>query len=94
MNKEIPKFVHPFLWSYDVSRLDIEKDKKRIITNVLNFGTDDAIEWLFTTYTRPDIIGVLQDPLPGEWNKKSLCLWSLVFGVTAEIKTRHIPSVL
>ena len=94
MNKEIPKFVHPFLWSYDILRLDIEKDKKRIITNVLNFGTDDAIEWLFTTYTRPDIIGVLQDPLPGEWNKKSLCLWSLVFGVTAEIKTRHIPSVL
>ena len=74
-NTILPKSFKPLLWSYDISRLDIEKDKKRIITNILNFGTDDAVEWLFATYTQLDIIEVLQDPLPGEWNKKSLCFF-------------------
>ena len=51
----IPKFVQPFLWSYDVDALDISRDKRRIITNVLNLGTSEATDWLFDTYTNEDI---------------------------------------
>ena len=40
----IPDFVAPFLWSYDIDALDIERDKKRIITNVLNLGTERATD--------------------------------------------------
>ncbi|OGJ42193.1 hypothetical protein A3B60_02365 [Candidatus Peregrinibacteria bacterium RIFCSPLOWO2_01_FULL_39_12] len=77
----IPKFVQPFLWSYDVDALDISRDKRRIITNVLNLGTSEATDWLFDTYTNEDIKNCLVNPLPGEWNNKSMTFWSLLFDV-------------
>lgn len=77
----IPKFIQPFLWSYDLDALDISRDKKRIITNVLNLGTSEATNWLFDTYTKEDIKSCLINPLPGEWNNKSMTFWSLLFNV-------------
>jgi len=77
----IPQFVRPFLWSYNTDALDLSRDKKRIITNVLNFGTDEATNWLFKTYTKEDIKSCVINPLPGEWNKKSMNFWSLIFNI-------------
>lgn len=77
----IPKFVQPFLWSYDINLLDLARDKRRIITNVLNLGTKEATDWLFETYTKEDIKDCLINPLPGEWNNKSIAFWSLLMDV-------------
>ena len=86
----IPDFVRPFLWSFNVSELDIEKDKKRIITNVLNYGTKEATDWLFSIYKKSDITETIENPYPGEWSKKSLNFWSFVLGVKASNTTRRI----
>lgn len=85
----IPEFVQPFLWSYDIDALDIVRDKKRIITNVLNFGTSKATNWLFDTYTKQDIKNCLLNPLPGEWNNKSMVFWSLILDVKPTHVLRH-----
>jgi len=85
----IPQFIQPFLWSYDIEKLDLSRDKKRIITNVLNLGTTRATEWLFETYGREDIKEVLTNPLPGEWNKKSLNFWGLVLDVRPDFSNRR-----
>lgn len=77
----IPQFVKPFLWSYDVDAMDISRDKKRIITNVLNFGTSQATDWIFKTYTKQDVKNCLTSPLPGEWSNKSLNFWSLLLDI-------------
>lgn len=77
----IPQFVQPFLWSYDINGLDLSRDKRRIITNVLNLGTSQATDWLFEVYTKEDIKDCLIHPLPGEWSNKSMAFWSLVFDV-------------
>jgi len=77
----IPSYVRPFLWSYDIQKLDLLRNKKRIITNVLNLGTSKATDWLFRTYNKEDIVEAIISPLPGEWNKKSLNFWSLIFDV-------------
>lgn len=77
----IPKFVQPFLWSYDIKELDLLRDKKRIITNVLNLGTKEATDWLFKTYTRGDIKDCLLHPLSGEWNNKSIAFWSFLMDI-------------
>jgi hypothetical protein len=77
----IPQAVKATLWSYDTDKMDLENDKVRIITNVLNHGTKEATDWLFGFYDKEDIKAVLLRPKPGEWNKKSLNLWSLVFNV-------------
>lgn len=85
----IPDFVKPFLWSYDTDVLDISRDKVRIITNVLNLGTREATNWLFDTYSKEDIKSCLANPLPGEWDKKSINFWSLLFDVPNKYVLRH-----
>jgi len=75
----IPSYVKPFLWSYDTDKMDLQKDKTRIINNVLNLGTSDATDWLFKTYSTKDIKNYLKNPLPGEISDKSLNYWRLVF---------------
>lgn len=77
----IPEYTKPFLWSYDTEKLDIEKNKKRIITNILNLGTYNAVKWLFKTYNKADIKDAVLHPMPGEWNKKSLHFWSVFFNI-------------
>ena len=77
----IPSFVRPFLWSYDIEKLDLVRDKKRIITNVLNLGTFPATKWLFEIYDPEDIKKTVANPLAGEWNKKSLNFWRIVFNL-------------
>ena len=83
-----PPAVRACLWAYDISALDIERDKILIITNVLNYGTRGATDWLFSQYPSSVIASVIQKPLSGRWDKKSLALWSLMFGVTPELKGR------
>ncbi len=90
MKIDIPKLVHPFLWSYDISKLDMERDKKRIITNVLNAGTTQATDWLFSVFKKEDILATIRNPLPGEWNKKSLHFWALVLDIQAGDTARKI----
>jgi hypothetical protein len=88
MNSEFTQAVKATLWSYDTSKIDKIRDKELIITNVLNYGTKEATDWLFQTYSKEDIKNILKKPRPGEWNKKSLNLWSLIFDVTPELRTR------
>lgn len=90
MNSSIPDFIKTFLWSYDVSKIDLQKDKKRIITNVLNYGTKKSTDWLFSVYNKDDIAETIKNPFSGEWNKKSLHFWSFVFNVRAGSIVRKI----
>ena len=83
-----PPAVRVCLWSYDISALDIERDKALILTNILNYGTKEETEWHFSQYSTTSIKPVLRNPLPGRWDKKSLALWTLIFGVKPELKGR------
>lgn len=84
----IPDSVKATLWSYDTSKIDLIKDKNLIINHVLNFGTSPATDWLFKNYSKEDIVPLIQNPIPGFWDKKSLNLWAIVFGVKPNITTR------
>ena len=70
--------------------MDIQKNKERIITNVLNFGTKEATDLLFKIYNKKEIKKQVENPFPGEWNDKSLNYWSIIFN----IKPKKIKYVL
>ena len=84
----IPKYIQPFLWSYDIKSIDINKNKDRIIINILNLGTQKAIDWLFKTYPKRYIKEVFKKSPAGEWSKKSLNFWSLMLNVKPDHKKR------
>ncbi|MFP4515035.1 MAG: DUF6922 domain-containing protein [Parcubacteria group bacterium] len=87
-NQKLKEFK-PFLWSYDIDKLDLERDKRRIITNVLNLGTERACNSLFKIYDKNDIKKEVLNPLPGEWNDKSLNYWSIIFNIKPK-KTKNV----
>jgi hypothetical protein len=86
-----PKFIKPFLWSSDFKKIDAQKDKDRIILNLLNVGSKKATDWLFSYYPKKEIKKVFVNRAgKGELNKKSLNYWALVLKVEQKslIKTR------
>jgi len=90
--KELPQSVKACLWSYDVNQMDftVPSDRFKIIFNVLNYGTSDAITWLMKNFSREEISEVIKKTSQSEWNKKSLSLWSLIFNSSPERQGRFI----
>lgn len=87
--EQILEKFKPFLWSFDIVKIDLDKDKKRIITNVLNLGTLEATDLLFKVYSRKEIKKLIKNPLPGEWGDKSLNYWSIIFNIKP-IKAKYV----
>ena len=52
----IPRRLQPFLWSVDVAKLDLEKNKTYIIHQIFAYGDLPALKWLFKTYSKKTII--------------------------------------
>ncbi len=52
---KIPKCLQSVLWSADIKKLDLEKDKNYIIHQILSYGNLDDIKWLFATFSKEEI---------------------------------------
>ncbi len=77
----IPEVVKPYLWSYNLDKIDLQKHKRLIIAQILNYGSKQATDWLFSAYTKYEIKRIAQQIPYGQWNKKSLTLWSLLLDI-------------
>lgn len=79
----LPSFLQPYLWSYDLKRMDKKNDKETIITAILNLGDEKSVSWLFKNYNINQIKIVLKNPRRGLWHKTSLLYWQKILGVKA-----------
>ena len=77
----IPKFLQSCFASYDVEKLDSRKDKKLIITEILNKGVDRDVNWLYRTYSKEDIKEAVEKPTRGMWLKTTYNYWLKILGV-------------
>lgn len=79
--KKVPSFLKPYLWSYDMNKIDIKKDKKILVNAVLNWGDEKSVKWLFKCYGKKKVIAVSNAMPRGQWDKKSLNFWSLILNI-------------
>lgn len=77
----LPKFLQPYLASYDLKSLDRESDKQLVITQILNKGDDKAVKWLFKNYSLSEIKKVVKNPQRGMWFPSSLNYWIKIFNL-------------
>lgn len=79
----IPQSVKACLWSYDTDMIDfsVPDHRTRIIHNVLDRGTTEAVLWLRNTFPQNEIVEVIKKSSSSDWSKKSLALWSIIFNV-------------
>jgi hypothetical protein len=79
--KKVPKQFQRVLWSYDISKMDLEEDKKEIITQVLNYGTWEDLKLLYKLYSEKEIKEVIKNPRRGVWFKKVLNFWTKIYNI-------------
>lgn len=61
----IPKSLKGILWSKDIGKIDLAKDKVYLVNQVLMYGNLDHLRWLFHAYPKAEVIKVfLESPLP------------------------------
>ena len=77
----LPAFLQPYLASYDLKKMSQKRDKKLIITEILNKGDDVAIKWLGQNYTLEEIKAVVASPTRGMWLANVLRYWLAIFDI-------------
>ena len=77
----LPRFLQPCLASYNLDLLDIKKDKKLIIREILNKGNHKALTWLGKTYSRRELKEVIGSPTRGMWMRSVLSYWLQIFDI-------------
>lgn len=83
MNKvTLPESFKPLLWSYDAQKLDIEKDKRRIIINLINYGDLKHWRWLIEAYSAKEVGQIIETTLSSEFRPGALKLISLLLGIS------------
>lgn len=85
-----PPSVRACLWAYDVQNMNTRSHPNLIITQIMNFGSKEATDWLQKHYSPQEIREVVQHPLPGMWNKKSLNFWSIIYEIQPEKTARPL----
>ena len=78
----LPLFLKPHFWSYRFEDLDEKRDQRLIIKQVLNYGDQQALGWLFSAYSSAAIRNAFQQTYRGDYSRKSLHFWQNLFGVT------------
>lgn len=77
----LPKFLQPCFPSYDLKHLDKTRDKRLIITQILNTGTEKEVRWVGKNYSKKDICEAIFKPEKGMWLKEVLMYWQRILNL-------------
>ncbi len=77
----LPDFFRPLMWSYDFNSLDLEKNKKTIIVNTINYGDLKHWRWIAKHYGKNRIKEVLGAIPAQELRNRARKLASLIFSL-------------
>lgn len=82
MDKKLPNYFKPILWSYKLEDIDLGKDKKTIIVNAINYGDLKHWRWLKENYGQETIREILSTIPATEIKLRTRHLASLIFSIT------------
>ncbi len=76
---KIPVRLKPLFWSYKFESLSLEKNKRLIIKQILNYGTIEDWKWLVSVYTKQGVKETITKLYETELNRGSLKLAEILF---------------
>lgn len=77
----LPDFFRPLMWSYDFDSLDLNKNKKSIIINTINYGDLKHWRWVVKRYGKSEVKKVLENIPAWELRSRVRKLVSLIFSL-------------
>ena len=58
---KLPNNLQGILWSQNIDKIDLEKNKRYIINQILAYGAWENLEWLFKNYNKSTIKTVFEN---------------------------------
>lgn len=77
----MPDYLRPIMWSYDFSSIDVDKNKKAIIINAINYGDLKHWRWLKATYGVKELQKILGTISVTELRPSAFRLASILFSI-------------
>lgn len=77
----LPQFFLPLLWAYDFSFIDLERDKKRIVINTINYGQWKHWQWIVKYYRKERVNQIIKNTPISEFRPRALKLASILLGI-------------
>lgn len=77
----LPDFFRPLMWSYDFNSLNLEKSKKTIILNAINYGDLKHWRWIADYYGKNEVKKVLETIPAPALRSRVRKLASLIFSL-------------
>src|SRR3989344_6911955 len=84
---KVPSKLQGILWSRDVTELDIKKDKKYIIHQILAYGSWNHLKWLFKNYKEGEIRKVFIEHPAKDYTEKT---FNFIERIVLEISSKGI----
>lgn len=81
MAGKLPSYFKPIFWSYDISGLDTDRDRRRIAIDVINYGDWRHWKWILKNYGKKAVREIIEAVPRTEFRPGALRLASLLFSV-------------
>ncbi|MEX2405619.1 MAG: hypothetical protein WD579_03400 [Candidatus Paceibacterota bacterium] len=78
----LPERLRPLFWSYVFESINIQKNKRLIIKQVLNYGTLTDWKWMVSTYGREEVQRVVSSLAESELKPPTKLLAEVMFNTT------------
>lgn len=88
----IPKYLKPFLWSYNFNNLDVMRDRRLIIAQLLNYGDVNAVRWVIKQYGVDEVRQIANTIPVKQWDNKSLAYWKLILDIKPQTRLSKIST--
>lgn len=79
---KIPAKFKPLFWSYEFESLCLEKHKRLIVKQILNYGTIDDWRWLLSVYGEDGMKKIISNLYKSELRARTLKLAKILFNST------------
>jgi len=81
MKGALPQNLKPLFWSYDFDKLGLERNKKLIIVQIINYGNWEEWQWLIKNYGVNEVKKCISEIAGSEFRPEALRLASLLIGI-------------
>lgn len=71
----LPEQYRKYFWDVKFSELTLTLHKQFILARLLNHGTFDTFEWIFSTFTQNDILVFINDKGKDSLTRNSYLFW-------------------
>jgi len=91
-HQQLPAFLAPLFWEYDLSAIDPERHAACIMARIMERGTWEAMQWLLHRYPRQRLLEFLQHRGKDRLPPREVNFWAVICGVPATLRRQWVAA--